>query len=201
MPKRGLFGQLKADVLELARANVRAKPEHANDEPTQKHIAKEATTDSYQLLVLTRLRERARKYRVVGMNHVLRRMMTAIYGLEVGNDVELGDGVSFVHPIGIVIGGDAKIGNRVRFMGNNTVGTAKENGYPIIEDDVTVGAGARILGPIRIGKGAVIGANAVVIRDVPPGAVVTGVPAVERAFRAPSGEPAKNTRKDGGNDA
>lgn len=180
MQKRGLIGQLTKDALELARANALGQ---TGQEPSQKRIAKEATTDSYQLLVLTRLRERARKYHVVGMNHVLRRMMTAIYGLEIGNDVELGDGVSFVHPIGIVIGGNAKIGNRVRFMGNNTVGTAKENGYPVIEDDVTVGAGARILGPIRVGKGAVIGANAVVIRDVPPGAIMTGIPAVERSPR------------------
>ena len=62
-------------------------------------------------------------------------------------------------------------------MGSNTLGTAKENGYPIVEDDVVVGCGARILGPIRVGKGATIGANAVVIHDVPPGATVTGIPA------------------------
>lgn len=48
---------------------------------------------------------------------------------------------------------------------------------PIVEDDVVVTAGARVLGPIRLGRGCVVGANAVVIDDVPPGAIVGGVPA------------------------
>jgi serine O-acetyltransferase len=57
------------------------------------------------------------------------------------------------------------------------VGTAKDNGYPVIEDDVIVGAGARILGPIRVGARSSIGANAVVLEDVPPDSVVVGIPA------------------------
>lgn len=172
---RSLLAAVVTDAVELTRSHGLGKS------PEPKAIAKQVlTNDSFQLLTMTRLRERCRRYHVPGVNHVLRRVQTMVYGIEIGNDVELGEGVYFVHPIGIVIGGDAKIGNRVRFMGNNTVGTAKENGYPIIEDDVTVGAGARILGPIRVGKGAVIGANAVVVRDVPPGAVVTGIPGVAR---------------------
>jgi serine O-acetyltransferase len=47
----------------------------------------------------------------------------------------------------------------------------------VIEDDVMIGVGAKVLGPVRVGRGAVIGANAVVLHDVPPGAVVGGIPA------------------------
>ena len=101
-----------------------------------------------------------------------------MYSIEIGNQVELGEGVNFAHTLGIVIGGDAKIGARVKFFGNNTVGTAKDNGFPVIEDDVVIGAGARILGPSRGGRGALIGANAVVVNDVPAGAGVGGIPAV-----------------------
>ena len=170
-----LVTALVKDAVELTRAHGLGQT------PEAKAVARQAlTNDSFQLLTLTRVRELCRRHRVPVVNHLLRRVQTMVYGIEIGNDVELGEGVYFVHPIGIVIGGNAKIGARVRFMGNNTVGTAKENGYPVLEDDVTVGAGARVLGPIRVGKGAVIGANAVVIRDVPPGAVVTGIPGVNR---------------------
>ena len=133
--------------------------------------------DGYKVLLTTRLRESARRWHVPGANHALRLVTTVIYGIEIGNEIELGDGVNFAHTLGTVIGGTSKVGARVKFMGNNTVGTAKDNGCPIIEDDVVVGCGARILGPIRIGKGAFIGANAVVLADVPAGAIASGIPA------------------------
>jgi serine O-acetyltransferase len=136
------------------------------------------------------MREAARRWHVPGVNHAMRLVQTVVYGIEIGNGVELGEGINFAHTLGIVIGGDARVGARVKFLGSNTVGTAKENGYPVIEDEVVVGCGARVLGPIRVGKGAFIGANAVVLSDVPPGAVVSGIPArVHR--RADDGDEAK----------
>jgi serine O-acetyltransferase len=135
------------------------------------------TQDSYLILVLWRLRCGARRWRLPGVNHLLRRLQTVFLGIELGNDITLGRGVFFVHPIGIVVGGKARIGDRVRFMGSNTVGTAKENGFPVIEDDVVLGAGVRVLGPVRVGARAVIGANAVVLTDIPADSVAVGMPA------------------------
>ena len=170
----GLLGCLVNDAVELARVAERLH----GKEPGLSSVARQVlTTDSFQLLALWRLRERVRAMHIPGVNHLLRRAMSAVYGLEVGNAVTLGYGVDFVHPVGVVIGGDARVGNRVKFMGSNTVGTAKENGNPIIEDDVVVGAGARILGPVRVGARSVIGANSVVLDDVPPDTVVVGIPA------------------------
>jgi serine O-acetyltransferase len=180
--------RLATDAWELARAasgatyGVALTASHGR--PSPRDVVKQVVTnDSFQILALTRLREEARKWRVPLANHLLRRVQTAVYGIEIGNDVAIGEGAYFVHPVGIVIGGDSRVGNRVKFMGSNTLGTAKENGYPIVEDDVVVGCGARILGPIRVGKGATIGANAVVIHDVPAGATVTGIPARVRDSR------------------
>lgn len=133
--------------------------------------------DSFRILLLQRLRELALETRwLPGVNHALRVTQVGLFGIEIGKDVTLGAGVYFVHPVGIVIGGDSRVGDRVRFYGNNTVGTAKDNGYPTIEDDVVIGAGARILGPITVGARSEVGANAVVLSDVPPDSVVVGIP-------------------------
>lgn len=135
------------------------------------------TQDAFLILALWRMRCGARRLRVPGVNHLLRRVQTMVFGIELGNEITLGSGVFFAHPVGVVVGGRAHLGDRVRLMGSNTVGTAREDGWPVIEDDVVLGAGARILGPVRVGAGAVIGANAVVLTDIPPGCVAVGAPA------------------------
>lgn len=135
------------------------------------------TTDAYVLLLLFRARLLVRRLRIPLANRILRLLQLVFGGVEIGNDVSLGNGVYLIHSFGIVIGGTSRVGHRVRFMGGNTVGTARDNGYPTIEDDVEIGAGARVLGPVRIGAGAVIGANAVVLSDIPARAVAVGAPA------------------------
>ncbi|HKP56760.1 MAG TPA: serine O-acetyltransferase EpsC [Polyangiales bacterium] len=140
-------------------------------------------TDSFPVMVMTRVRETCRRWHVPGVNRVLRYTQMALFGIEIGRDVELGPGVFFVHTLGTVVGGNARLGARVKLMGSNTIGTAKDNGCPIIEDDVEIGCGARILGPVRIGARAQIAANAVVISDVPADALAIGVPAVVRPAR------------------
>jgi serine O-acetyltransferase len=158
------------DALELTRA--------CGAEVSLQSVARTLLScDSYSITTLSRIRRAARRMHIPLVNHALRVVQTSFYGIEIGKDVTLGRGVYFVHPLGIVIGGDARIGDRVRFYGNNTVGTAKDNGYPVVEDDVWIGAGARILGPIRVGARARVGANAVVLEDVPPDTVVVGIPA------------------------
>lgn len=193
-----LLRRLVNDAFELARSMRRKGDDTANDIPTPavKEAMKAALSqDGYKVLLTTRLRESARRWRVPGANHALRLVTTVLYGIEIGNEIELGDGVNFAHTLGTVIGGTSKVGARVKFMGNNTVGTNKDNGCPIIEDDVVVGCGARILGPIRIGRGAFIGANAVVLTDVPAGAVATGIPA---KVHMPRGDGSSTRAKAGG---
>ena len=80
------------------------------------------------------------------------------------------------HCVGSVIFARS-IGSHVTLQGGITVGLKRKAEFPIIEDGVTIGAGARVLGKITVGAGAVVAANAVVVRDVPAGATVAGVPA------------------------
>lgn len=168
-----MIGQMARDFAALRRV---VEPTRAGGAAPLKTILQ----DGFTVLAVLRARESARRLRVPAVNRVLRLAQMALYGVEIGNEVQLGDGVWFVHSLGTVVGGRARIGARVRFMGNNTVGSAHDDGAPVIEDDVVIGCGARILGPIRVGARSVIGANAVVLTDVPPDSLAVGAPAVAR---------------------
>ena len=98
------------------------------------------------------------------------------------------------YPYGIVIERGAALGSRVTVMHQVTVGAKApgEAGLPVIEDKVTIGAGAKILGPVRIGRGATVGANAVVTRDVPSHCTVVGV---NRIVGAPVVEERQSERR------
>ena len=91
----------------------------------------------------------------------------------------IGEGLFIDHALGVVIGETAEVGADVTiYQGVTLGGTSLERGkrHPTVGDRVTIGAGAKVLGPVTIGAGSRIGANAVVVRDVPPDSVVVGVP-------------------------
>ena len=91
----------------------------------------------------------------------------------------LGPGLFIDHALGVVIGETAVVGADVTiYQGVTLGGTSLEAGkrHPTVGDRVTIGAGAKVLGPVTVGSGSRIGANAVVVRDVPPDSVVVGVP-------------------------
>ena len=100
--------------------------------------------------------------------------------IEIHPGATIGDDFFIDHGAGVVIGETAEIGNNVLIYQGVVLGgtsSSKKKRHPTIEDDVIIGAGAVLLGPITIGSGAKIGAGSVVIRDVPPEKTVVGVPA------------------------
>ena len=102
------------------------------------------------------------------------RLLTLI---EIHPGAKIATEVFIDHGTGVVIGETAVVGrNVVIFHGATLGGTGKDSGkrHPTVEDDVMIGANSSILGPITIGKGAKIGANAIVVKDVPPGATIVG---------------------------
>jgi serine O-acetyltransferase len=103
----------------------------------------------------------------------------AITGIEIHPAVRIGSDFFIDHGAGVVIGETAEIGDSVTlYQGVTLGGTGFQRGkrHPTIEDNVTVGSGAKLLGPVTVGSGAKIGANTVVIEDVPPQTTVVGNP-------------------------
>src|SRR6202012_808525 len=103
----------------------------------------------------------------------------AVTGIEIHPAARIGNGFFIDHGTGVVIGETADIGNDVTlYQGVTLGGTGFATGkrHPTVQDNVTIGSGAKLLGPITIGHGAKIGANSVVITDVPPNSTVVGNP-------------------------
>ena len=113
-------------------------------------------------------------------------------GIEIHPAAEIGRRLFIDHGMGVVIGETSVVGNDVTLYQSVTLGgtsLAKGKRHPTLEDGVIVGAGAQVLGPVRVGSGARIGANAVVVRDVAPGATMIGIPARPAGEKVPLREP------------
>ena len=102
-------------------------------------------------------------------------------GIEIHPGATIGNHLFIDHGAGVVIGETAEVGNNVTIYHGVTLGgTGKDSGkrHPTIEDDVLLGAGVKVLGPIVIGSGSRIGANSTVLSDIPPDSTAVGSPAI-----------------------
>lgn len=102
-------------------------------------------------------------------------------GIEIHPGATIGKGLFIDHGMGVVIGETAEIGDDVMLYHGVTLGgTGKHRGkrHPTVGNNVVIGSGAKVLGPINIGNNSKVGANAVVLKDVPEGATAVGIPAI-----------------------
>ena len=114
-------------------------------------------------------------------------------GIEIHPAAKIEGGVFIDHGMGVVIGETAEVHKgTVIYQGVTLGGTGKEHGkrHPTIMEDVVISAGAKVLGGFTVGKGAKIGAGAVVLKEVPPYATVVGIPGRVVRIRTPEGEDA-----------
>jgi len=114
---------------------------------------------------------------------VLMTVARSLTGVEIHPGATIGRRFFIDHGMGVVIGETAEVGDDVMLYHGVTLGgrsLQKVKRHPTVGSRVTIGAGARILGPVHIGDDVQVGANSVVVKDVPAGAVATGIPAVVR---------------------
>ncbi|MFM2397872.1 MAG: hypothetical protein RL341_29 [Pseudomonadota bacterium] len=104
---------------------------------------------------------------------------TWLNGCVIGVKARFGPGFVLVHPVGVVINSSVRGGRNVWLESSVVIGENRGT-FPVLEDDIFVGSGAKIIGGVRVASGVRIGANAVVTKDCPPGATMLGIPATPR---------------------
>ena len=166
---RGRHGPVSTPTLLVACANPRMAP-----------------------VVLLRLAEYFHGHHLGLLAKLCSMLNVLFFGIEVSPQVEIGGGLSLPHTVGTVIGA-ARIGDNCTILQGVTLGTSEPDmGFtvserPVIGNGVLIGAGAKVIGHIAVGDHAKIGANAVVLRDVPAYALAVGVPATIVMRPAPDG--------------
>lgn len=127
---------------------------------------------------LLKLGHKCSQKKIRFVSRLIYRFNRVVFSCDIPPKTIIGEGTLFSHSgLGVVVNGDAVIGRNCRILQNVTIGGRGEHGVPIIEDNVTIGACACIIGGVTIGHDSVIGAHAVVLKDVPPYSVVVGNPA------------------------
>jgi len=137
------------------------------------------TWPGVQALLAHRIANNLFKAHVPLIPRVIATISRSITGIEIHPGADIGPGLFIDHGMGVVIGETAQLGANVTiYQGVTLGGTGFATGkrHPTIEDNVTIGSGAKLLGPIIVGHGSKVGANTVVIHDVPANSTVVGIP-------------------------
>jgi serine O-acetyltransferase len=165
---RGLF--------QLIRSDVRGKAlwVYESDRPTA--ILKTCMADGTAAMLLYRLMQWSRQYRLLPLEMIFNKLNAVFCNCIIGRGAEFGPGLVLIHSTGIVINGTVRGGSGVHIEHQVTIG-AERRTSPVIGNDVFIGAGAKVIGSVTIGDGARVGANAVVVKDVPAHTTVVGIPA------------------------
>lgn len=136
---------------------------------------------SIHVLIFYRIAHGLYKIKLFFLARLISQLGRFFTGIEIHPGAKIGKGLFIDHGMGVVIGETAEIGDNVTIYHGVTLGgTGKDKGkrHPTVGNNVIIGCGAKILGPISIGDGAKIGANSVVLKDVPKGKTAVGIPTV-----------------------
>lgn len=159
----------------LILSDLRAKAEWCYESRRWPAVVKVLLTDGTPAMIWYRLMQGARRWRLAPLEMLFNRCNTIFCSCVIGRGAEFGPGFVLIHSLGVVINGSVRGGAGVKLEHQVTIGAEKRQS-PVLGDGVFVGAGAKIIGPVSIGTGVRIGANAVVLKDVPPNATVVGIP-------------------------
>ena len=165
-----MFNQIKEDISVVFERDPAART----------HWEIITTYPGVHALIIHRLSHWVWRKRLFWLARFISHIARWLTGIEIHPGATIGHRVFIDHGMGVVIGETAVIGNNCTLYHGVTLGGTSWNKgkrHPTLEEGVVIGAGAKVLGPIIVGKGAKIGSNAVVVKDVPAEATAVGIPA------------------------
>jgi len=163
-------------LLQILHEDFRRKALWCYQATDRRSMIKALCADGGAAMVLYRLMQWSGHRRLKILEMIFNKLNVILCNCIIGRGAEFGPGLVLIHSTGVVINGSVRGGSGIHIEHQVTIG-ADRRLSPTIGDDVFIGAGAKIIGNVKIGNGASIGANAVVLEDVPDGRTAVGVPA------------------------
>jgi len=175
------------NLFQLIRSDIAAKADWVYGRVTGGTILQTLLTDGTLAMILFRLMEGAQRLKITPLAMIFNKLNVIFGQCIIGRGATFGPGFVLIHSQGVVINTAVRGGSRIRIEHQVTIG-AEKGLAPVLGDDIFIGAGAKVVGGVRIGNGVKIGANAVVVHSAPDGATMVGIPAkpVGREEKGPS---------------
>jgi serine O-acetyltransferase len=166
----------RSSLLGLIGSDLRQKALWTYESSSWKTFLKVLLTDGTMAMIFYRLMQWSRRWHLLPLEMLFNKLNVICCNCIIGRGAEFGRGFVLIHSTGVVINGKVRGGRNVYIEHQVTIGDERGQS-PILGDEVFIGAGAKIVGPVSIGSGARIGANTVVFDDIPPHATAVGIPA------------------------
>jgi serine O-acetyltransferase len=176
-------------LCQLVRSDLQAKAQWSYGNVSSRTLLKTLFTDGTAAMLWYRLMQWAGRWRIVPLEMLCNKLNAICCNCIIGRGAEFGPGFVLIHSTGVVINGQVRGGSHIYLEHQVTIG-AERGQSPRLGDHVFVGAGAKIVGPVSIGTNCRVGANAVVVSDIPSGTTAVGVPAkvIQRRESGDSGK-------------
>ncbi len=173
--------------ISLMRSDIGAKAQLLYGQNTRYTRCKTLCTDGTAAMILYRFMQAAQRAKLAPLAMMANKLLLWCCGCIIGRNADFGPGFVLIHSLGTVINSKVKGGTNIHIEHQVTIGAHKDKS-PTLGNDIFIGAGAKIFGPIHIGNHVRIGANAVVCKDVPSHVTAVGIPARHLASESPHQE-------------
>lgn len=164
------------NMILFLRSDLRKKAEWVYGAASFKNLLKTVLTDGTFAMFMYRLMQSCQKLKLYPLAMLFNKLNVFFGRCVIGRNADFGEGFVLVHSYGVVINSSVKGGRNIIIEHLVTIG-AEKNESPVLGDNVFIGAGAKIIGAVRIGNNVKIGANAVVVSDIPDNTTAVGAPA------------------------